>query len=354
VAAVSGLVVFLLPSTLSSAEAGHGAARPHGDTRQTPQSEAVALGYAKWMSDVSVSVASGSWTFSSGGVPPSDFTAADYAVPDNPNDVSATGAQIVPTTSILQDQNYDYTLPLTPVYATSTTRTNLGPIGVALDGAVFFNPYEANDTTVATKDNFVLRSGGVTASFLDDCDGHPGPHGQYHYHGLPACLADYASGQSVAAVAPVTSTRGSTTTPVSLGTAAAREPVLLGFAFDGYGIYDNIAMNGQTIPVSKLDACNGTFSAVPGYPQGIYHYVLENLKSKQADIGCYHGVVSPAYTQALEETLNGPSAAASGVPPPSTQSGRGAVAPGGRGLAANADEDAYLREVIAASGNLCG
>jgi hypothetical protein len=57
--------------------------------------------------------------------------------------------------------------------------------------------------------------------------------------------------------------------------------------------------------VSSLDSCNGIFSPVPGYPHGVYHYVLENVKGARSSIGCYHGVVSSAYTQALESVLGG-------------------------------------------------
>ena len=57
---------------------------------------------------------------------------------------------------------------------------------------------------------------------------------------------------------------GLTTAAVVEDNAAARRPVILGFAFDGFGIYDNVAMNGATLSVSALDSCNGIFSAVPG------------------------------------------------------------------------------------------
>ncbi|HYA68427.1 MAG TPA: YHYH protein [Acidimicrobiales bacterium] len=351
IATVTGLVGFLLPLPLSGGHLSTRVTHTHKFSEPVVQSEATALSSAKWMSNVSVTVGNGAWTFRSSGLPPTDFVAPDYAVPNNPGDVSPAGARIMAAASILQDQNYDYTLPLTPAYTSQTTPTNLGPIGVALDGAVFFNPYEANDTTVATADNFVTKAGGLRASFLDNCDGHPGPHGQYHYHGLPACLADYATGQSVRAVGSVTSTAGSKTEGVSLATASAREPVLLGFAFDGYGIYDNIAMNGKAIPVSELDACNGISSPVPGYSNGVYHYVLENIKSARADIGCYHGVVSSAYTQALKAVLGeqgGPPADA----PISTSSSTPQTA---YTLAANRSDDSLLHAVVAASDdNVCG
>lgn len=314
----------------------------------SPQSEVGALRLAKWTSNVTTSLGDGSWTFKSDGVPATNFVATNYAVPSNPLAVSATGASIVSSASILKDQNYDYVLPLTPKYSKSVTTTNQGPIGILLDGAALYNPYEANHATVATSDNFIATQNGVSASFIDDCDGHPGPGGQYHYHGLPSCLVSYVNGTSPT-VASVTSTAGATSAGVVEDSALTREPLILGFAFDGYGIYDNVAMNGATVPVSSLDACNGIFSPVPGYPHGIYHYVLENVKGARSSIGCYHGVVSSAYTQALEGVLQ------NGNTPGPSANALAKVAATAETLAANKNEDDLLRAMLATSGfdNLC-
>ncbi|MGH7442926.1 MAG: hypothetical protein ACREKE_09670, partial [bacterium] len=119
----------------------------------------------------------------------------------------------------------------------------------------------------------------------------------------------------------------------------------------------------------------------PGYPHGVYHYVLENLKGAQADIGCYHGVVSSAYTQALQgATSGGTGSRGSGGDsgnspggssgPGGTDGGRPGGPPPGGGpppsgppsqanqpvqtaysLAANTNEDDLLRAVLAVSGN---
>ncbi len=332
-----GVVTLLVVVPMTAASA----ATPSSASRVTPQSESGALKRARWTSNVHVSYADGAWTFTSDGIPESNFVASDYAVPSNPFDVSATGASVHASVSILQDQHYDYTLPLTPKYSKSVTSTNQGPIGIMLDGAALYNPYEANHATVATADNFVATQNGLTASFLDDCDGHPGPGGQYHYHGLPECLVAYATGSSPV-VTSVTSTSGATTAAVNEDNAASKRPVILGFAFDGYGIYDNVAMNGATVPVAALDACNGIFSPVPGYPHGIYHYVLENVKGSRSSIGCYHGVVSSAYTQALEDDLSG-DGRSSDVP---SATGTPATA---ESLAANKNEDTLLRAMLALS-----
>jgi len=308
------------------------------------QSEAAALARVDSTSNVNVSRGHGSWTFTSNGLPASAFLATNYAVPSDPFDVSAAGASVVASGSILKDQAYVYTLPLTPRYSTSVTTTNQGPIGFLLDGAALFNPYEANHSTVATSDNFIATAHGTTGSFLDDCDGHPGPGGQYHYHGLPTCLVSYATGGHPK-VKSVTSTRGTATAAVVEDSRAAKEPVILGYAFDGYAIYDNVAMSGATVKVSSLDACNGIFSSVPGYPHGVYHYVLENVKGVRSSIGCFHGIVSSAYTHALERLLTiGPTPSGT---PAITHARSFATA---QSLAASTSEATLLRTVLKLSG----
>lgn len=334
---VAGL---LLVGSLVSTTAGASASRTY--SVHTPQSEVTAVKDVRWTSNVAISFASGSWTFKSDGLPASNFVATNYAVPSNPLDVSASGASVIASASVLHDQNYDYKLPRVPEYTSKVTTTNQGPIGFLLDGGALYNPYEANHSTVATSDNFVTTDNGVTASFIDDCDGHPGPGGQYHYHGLPSCLVTYATG-GTPTVQSVTSTAGTTTLPVVETNAASRKPLILGFAFDGFGIYDNIAMNGKVIPVSSLDACNGIFSPVPGYLHGIYHYVLENVKGVRSSISCYHGVVSSAYTQALQGVLSGSN------PPPPASNASSATATA-RSLAANRSEDTLLLAMLKTSG----
>jgi hypothetical protein len=154
-------------------------------TARSAQSEVEALKRVAWTTNVKVSLGDGSWTFTSSGLPASEFVATNYAVPSDPLAVSDAGANVVSSASILKEQGFDYTLPITPRYSTSMTTTDQGPIGFLLDGAALYNPYEANHSTVATSDNFVATAHGVTASFLDNCDGHPGPGGQYHYTAYP-------------------------------------------------------------------------------------------------------------------------------------------------------------------------
>ena len=75
----------------------------------------------------------------------------------------------------------------------------MGPIGLAVNGVVFFNPFDM---------------GGQDASdMMDRCCGHPAPDGQYHYHKYPICVNSPWADDG-----------------------KAHSP-LLGWAFDGYPLY---------------------------------------------------------------------------------------------------------------------
>jgi len=155
------------------------------------------------------------------------------------------------------------------------TATLGGAIGVMIDGAVLFNPYEADNKTVALASNFTIKdSQGNNVPFLDPCNGHPTPTGQYHYHGLPPC---------------VTSLVDTSTGPSHI----------IGVALDGFPIYGDRDIKGRQISASKLDACNGITSKTPEFPKGIYHYVLLNVASSRSSLNCLHGKFTAATMRAL-------------------------------------------------------
>ena len=61
----------------------------------------------------------------------------------------------------------------------------LGPIGIALNGVVFYNPSAANGapTGYARPTDFNFDAGTIASLFgEDDAGGHPQANGQYHYH----------------------------------------------------------------------------------------------------------------------------------------------------------------------------
>ena len=196
-----------------------------------------------------------------------------------------------PTTT----HDYDYKIPTTPKKISKTTAAPLGSIGMMISGSVLFNPYEGDGTTVAMASNFTISApDGSTAPFVDTCSGHPTPAmggggGQYHYHGLPACVSK----------------------EVDTSTGPSH---IIGIAFDGFPIYGKRDIKGKVIPASKLDKCNGITSATPEFPKGIYHYVLPGTANATSSIRCFHGKVDSSLITQMPN-MGGPPA---GGPPPAT------------------------------------
>jgi hypothetical protein len=108
----------------------------------------------------------------------------------------------------ITEKNSTYYLPIDPVVNprhifTTTDNSNhalnMGPIGIAVNGVVFFNPFDANSQDAS--------------NMMDRCCGHPAPDGTYHYHKYPVCVNSPWADE------------GKTHSP------------LIGFAFDGFPIY---------------------------------------------------------------------------------------------------------------------
>ena len=225
---------------------------------------------AKWASTVTATYADGKLRYQSNGLP-NHARDAEYALPNAgvvvPGATTATAGKD-PTVA----QSYDYSIPTCPVKADATTKTSLGVIGVMISGATLFNPYEGDNTTVATQSNFsVKNASGKDVYFLDSCAGHPTPMGQYHYHALPKCVTaqvDAANGPSH----------------------------MIGIAFDGYPIYGDRDVNGKQLTAADLDACNGITSATPEFPKGVYHYVLLDVAASTSSIRCFTGKVDASLT----------------------------------------------------------
>lgn len=230
-----------------------------------------ALQGAKWASNVTVTIADGKFRFVSDGLPNHERQ-AEYALPNagvRVPDASTATAGADPTKA----QSYDFQIPTVPVKAASPTDSSLGTIGVMISGAALFNPYEGDAKTVAMSSNFTVKNAkGEDIAFLDSCNGHPTPMGQYHYHALPKCVTsqvDKAGGPSHA----------------------------IGVAFDGYLIYGDRDADGTQITKDQLDSCNGITSATPEFPEGVYHYVLLDTPDSTSSIRCFTGTVDASLTQ---------------------------------------------------------
>ncbi len=79
----------------------------------------------------------------------------------------------------IEVQSFTFKLPLEPKLANVITRLPMGPIGTALNGVVFFNPFEMGGMNAVE---------GYSEVWLDSCCGHPQQTGVYHYHKYPSCV----------------------------------------------------------------------------------------------------------------------------------------------------------------------
>ena len=146
------------------------------------------------------------------------------------------------------EQNYTFRIPRHPVFSEKVTRTPMGPIGVAINGVPFYNPYNAEGQDAAKNEVF------------DECCGHPDPMGRYHYHIYPRCVH------------------------TSFRDEPGEHSPLIGYAFDGFAIYGPNGEGGKA--PADLDECNGHWDAQRGY-----HYHVTNKFPYL--LGGYHGVVEP-------------------------------------------------------------
>ena len=158
-----------------------------------------------------------------------------YAYDRNPNSIAA--------------QSIDWTLPASPVEASSPTCTSGGSIGVLNDGVLLFNALDGEGRDAGAHE------------VLDSCGEHPQMNGVLHHHEVPSCLVDQAKGNST----------------------------LVGYAADGFGIYVERDARGALVTNTDLDACHGRTSSVlwNGREQSIYHY--DATLEYPYTVGCFHG-----------------------------------------------------------------
>ncbi|MDD2769294.1 MAG: YHYH protein [Methylococcus sp.] len=208
---------------------------------------AAGLKAAQWGKNVAITFGKDSYTLVSDGVP-NHSRPAQYLLPKPGVLVPESAADLIAGDDPTRPQNYSFTLPLHPKKKATATPTPLGPIGILVSGAALFNPYEADDHTIALQHNITVNG----VSFVDACNGHATPtgfipEGTYHYHGVPHCITDTLD-------------------------KPKQHSKLIGVALDGFPIYGPQDKNGEK--PAQLDECNGHTEPTDDFPQGIYHYHL--------------------------------------------------------------------------------
>lgn len=157
----------------------------------------------------------------------------------------APHAGMVVNPNLIVSQTLTLRVPASPAFASATSDTPLGPIGMAVNGVPLFNQYAAGRSPL-----------GAEIISFDRYNGHPQNTGQYHYHLEPLWL---------------TSTRGASS--------------LIGVLLDGFPVYGPQETTGA-LPTG-LDSCNGHTHATADVPAGIYHYHVTTAVPYIS--GCYKG-----------------------------------------------------------------
>ena len=154
----------------------------------------------------------------------------------NPNSISAS-------------QSITITLPVAPAAASVPNCLTGGGIGVLLNGVLLFDALDGPGRDAVAHEE------------QDLCQGHPQQEGQYHYHEVPTCLRDNATGSST----------------------------VVGWAYDGYPIVVERDAQGNLPNNADLDECHGRTSpvSIDGVLTTSYHYsaTLEYPYT----LGCFHG-----------------------------------------------------------------
>lgn len=134
----------------------------------------------------------------------------------------------------IDDFNGSFTLrvPIKPELASSSTATGLGPIGIAISGAVIYNDEEGPGIPL-----------GNAAASLDYTGAHTGPQ-SYHYHLEPKAWSN-------------------------------DDDHLIGIMADGFFLYGRKCFSTGTYP-TDLDESGGHLSPTQHNPTGEYHYHIQN------------------------------------------------------------------------------
>jgi hypothetical protein len=160
--------------------------------------------------------------------------------------------------SYIQELDKTYRLPLEPVIDPEAKAVDehdsnhalpMGAIGIAVNGVVFYNPFDAGMQDAS--------------SLMDRCCGHPSPDNRYHYHKYPVCV----------------------NTPfVDKGDAPSE---VIGFAFDGlpvYGPYQSAGVMAKDSTTNPLNAFNACYDEVRGWhyhvTPGKFPYIIGGYFAK--------------------------------------------------------------------------
>ncbi|HCK67260.1 MAG TPA: hypothetical protein DHW49_13440 [Anaerolineae bacterium] len=216
----------------------------NGDGTWNALMKAVVDGSVSWPHEFTISIQGDQRVFTGNGLPnhttgtyPVSSSDDAYAVDRNPNSIS--------------EQNVTVSLPANPTIASQPSCVG-GAIGIMLSGVPMFNAFDAQGLDAGAHE------------VQDNCDGHPQQSGVYHYHSLSDCATDTTAGHSA----------------------------LMGYAFDGFGIYGYYDSNGEEVTNEDLDECHGHTEVVEWDGQLVEMYHYHATHEFPYTVGCFKGTAS--------------------------------------------------------------
>lgn len=216
----------------------------NGDGTWNALMKAVVDGAVSWPHSFSISIQGDQRVLTGNGLP--DHTTGNY--PISPSDDAYTYDR---NPNSISEQNITLTLPANPTIAAQPTCIG-GDVGIMLSGVVLFNAFDA------------LGRDAQVHEVQDECDGHPQQSGVYHYHALSDCLEDTQTGHSA----------------------------LMGYAFDGFGIYGYYDEDGTEITNVDLDECHGHVGVIEWDGQSVEMYHYHATREFPYTVGCFKGTPS--------------------------------------------------------------
>jgi hypothetical protein len=201
-------------------------------------------GEVEWTSKLSVTADGTDRNFTSNDLP--SHTTGEFPIAADEN-VAAYDRN----PNSISEQSFEFSVPQAPTEADSATCVG-GEVGFLLSGAVLFDALDAGGRDAAAWEA------------QDHCSGHPQMSGAYHYHSLPACVPDPGDEHSA----------------------------LLGYAFDGFGIYGYRGEDGTEVTNDDLDECHGHTHTITWDEEEVSMYHYHATREFPYTVGCFRGTPS--------------------------------------------------------------
>ncbi len=179
----------------------------------------------------------------------------DHATGEYPVAADDPARQYDANPNAISAQDVTLELPAVPTLA-DTPQCAGGEVGVLLTGSLVFSAIDAGGRDA------------VAHEVQDTCDGHPQMTGVYHYHSVSDCATDdHGDGHSD----------------------------LVGYAFDGFGIFGHYGEDGETLTNDDLDECHGHTHEIEwdGRTVEMFHY--HATYEYPYTVGCFRGTTTASF-----------------------------------------------------------